>query len=95
MTTYYEMAEKLEKEKVMEDNKEYVELKTMPEEIKEYTLRDSVVNLLKIKSLVTLLLTAAFVYLSITGVVSGEQFIIIFTTVVVFYFGIQSTKESK
>jgi len=79
----------------MEDNKEYVELKTMPEEIKEYTLRDSVVNLLKIKSLVTLLLTAAFVYLSITGVVSGEQFIIIFTTVVVFYFGIQSTKESK
>jgi len=65
------------------------------EEIKEYTIKDSIINLLKIKSLVTLLLTAAFVYLSITGVVSGEQFIIIFTTVVVFYFGIQSTKESK
>lgn len=48
--------------------------------------------LLKVKSLVTLALTAVFCGLAWREVVSGEQFMTVFTTVIAFYFGTQSTK---
>ncbi|MEG2597596.1 MAG: hypothetical protein RR977_04125 [Oscillospiraceae bacterium] len=50
-------------------------------------------QLLTIKSIVTVTLTAVFAALSISSVISGEQFIVIFTTVIAFYFGTQSKKE--
>lgn len=50
-------------------------------------------NLLKIKSLVTLALTAAFVYLCIIGQISADQFLTIFTVVIAFYFGTQSARK--
>lgn len=50
-------------------------------------------NLLTIKSLVTLILTVVFAYLAVTGVISGEQFLTIFTVIIAFYFGTQATKE--
>lgn len=52
-----------------------------------------VTNLLKIKSLVTLALTAAFVYLCIIGQISADQFLTIFTVVIAFYFGTQSARK--
>ena len=45
-------------------------------------------NLLTVKSIVTLVLA----YLSVTGQVSGEQFLTIFSIVVAFYFGTQYQK---
>ena len=51
-------------------------------------------NLCSVKSIVTILTTIVFCYLSITGVLSSEQFIAIFTTVVAFYFGTQTQKIS-
>ena len=50
-------------------------------------------NLLTVKSIVTLLLTAAFVYLSITGKITAEQFMTVFTVIIGFYFGTQRTKD--
>lgn len=51
---------------------------------------DSLKNLLKVKSIVTILLTGAFIYLAITGEISGEQVVSIFAVVVAFYFGTQA-----
>lgn len=52
-------------------------------------------NLLTVKSIVTILLTLVFSYLSIIGAISGEQFLTIFSVVVAFYFGTQYQKGSK
>lgn len=50
-------------------------------------------NLLKVKSIVTLVLTAVFAYLSAIGAISASEFITIFTVVIGFYFGTQSQKR--
>lgn len=54
-----------------------------------------ITNLLKIKSLVTLALTAAFVYLCITGKISADQFLTVFTVVIAFYFGTQTGRKDE
>ena len=51
-------------------------------------------RLVSIKSIVTLVLTGVFAYLSIARVISGEQFLTIFTTVIAFYFGTQHEKKN-
>lgn len=52
-------------------------------------------NLLTIKSLVTLILTAVFAYLTCQGGITGDQFLTVFTVVVAFYFGTQAEKASQ
>ena len=52
-------------------------------------------NLLTIKSLVTLILTAVFAYLTCTGGVAADQFLTVFTVVIAFYFGTQAEKSSQ
>lgn len=49
-------------------------------------------NLLTVKSIVTIILTLVFSYLSVAGRISGEQFLTIFSVVVAFYFGTQYQK---
>lgn len=51
--------------------------------------------LLKVKSIVTILLTLVFSYLSITNAISGEQFLTIFSVIIAFYFGTQYQKNDK
>ena len=51
-------------------------------------------NLLTIKSIVTLALTIVFAILALKSVITGEQFLTIFTVVVSFYFGSQVEKAS-
>lgn len=58
-------------------------------------LRDAVVNLLKVKSIVTIILTLVFAYLSIIRVISGEQFLTVFSIVIAFYFGTQYQKGQQ
>ena len=48
--------------------------------------------LLSVKSIVTVVLTAVFAYLSIVGTISGTDFLTIFLMVISFYFGSQSQK---
>lgn len=52
-------------------------------------------NLLTVKSIVTIVLTLVFSYLSVVGRISGEQFLTIFSVVVAFYFGTQYQKGKE
>ena len=56
-------------------------------------MKNIIDKLLTVKSLVTLSLTAVFSVLSIRGDISGEQFLMIFTTIIAFYFGTQTNKK--
>jgi len=51
-------------------------------------------NLLTIKSMVTLILTAVFAWLTCSGGVSADQFLTVFTVVIAFYFGTQAEKRT-
>lgn len=55
-------------------------------------MKEKIVKLVDVKSLVTLLLTGTFAYLSITNKISAEQFLTIFTVIISFYFGTQAKK---
>lgn len=54
---------------------------------------DKLKNLLSVKSIVTLVLTAVFAYLSIIGVISADQFMTVFAVIVAFYFGTQHERK--
>ena len=49
-------------------------------------------NLLSVKSIATLVLTVVFAYLAVTGKVTPEQYMTVYTVVIAFYFGTQSQK---
>lgn len=51
-------------------------------------------NLLAVKSIVTIVLTGVFAYMTVMGEVSAEQFLTVFTVVVAFYFGTQTEKRT-
>lgn len=51
--------------------------------------------LIDVKSLVTLALTAVFCVLSVSGTVTAEQFLTVFTVVISFYFGTQYEKNRR
>lgn len=51
-----------------------------------------VAALLSVKSLVTLVLTAVFVFLAVRGDVTGSDYLTVFLMVISFYFGTQSQK---
>lgn len=48
-------------------------------------------NLLSVKSIVTLVLTAVFAYMAVSGKIS-QDFMMVYTVVIAFYFGTQSQK---
>ena len=52
-------------------------------------------RLLKVKSLVTFAVTAVICYLGITGKVDPEKIILIYTSMIGFYFGTQTRKEGE
>lgn len=56
-------------------------------------MKEALTRLIKVKSIVTIMLTAVFCALAVKGTVSAEQFVTIFTTVIAFYFGTQSNKK--
>ena len=47
------------------------------------------------KSLVTLILTGVFAWLTCSGGVTADQFLTVFTVVIAFYFGTQAEKRSQ
>lgn len=56
-------------------------------------MKERLSKLLTIKSIVTILLTLVFCYLSITGVIQAELFMTVFTVVIAFYFGTQHERK--
>lgn len=56
-------------------------------------MRDKLAKLVNVKSVVTIIATIVFSVLSLRGDITGEQFLMIFTTIIAFYFGTQSEKR--
>ena len=47
-------------------------------------MKERIWKLLTVKSIVTLILTAVFAYLSVTGMVAVDQFLTVFTVIIAF-----------
>ena len=58
-------------------------------------LKKRLANLLAVKSIVTVILTAVFAYMTVTGGVTADQFLTVFTVVIAFYFGTQAEKRGQ
>lgn len=58
-------------------------------------MKEKLIKLLDVKSLVTFMLTITFSILALRGEVSGQEFLTIFTVVVSFYFGTQAQKRAE
>ena len=58
-------------------------------------MQNRLANLLTVKSIVTIALTAVFSVLALHGSISGTEFLTIFTTIIAFYFGTQTEKNRK
>lgn len=56
-------------------------------------MKEKFAKLLSVKSIVTIILTAVFAYLSVVRVISSDQFLTVFSVVVAFYFGTQHEKK--
>lgn len=56
-------------------------------------LKKRLSGLLAVKSIVTITLTAVFAQMALTGVISGDQFLTVFTVVIGFYFGTQAERH--
>lgn len=55
----------------------------------------AITNLLKVKSIVTILTTITFVVLLLCGVPVPQEFIMIYTSIIAFYFGTQTQKNQE
>ena len=58
-------------------------------------MKNRLLKLLTVKSIVTILLTIVFCYLCFVGVIAASQFMTIFTVIISFYFGTQVEKNNK
>lgn len=58
-------------------------------------MQNRIANLLTVKSIVTIVLTAVFSVLALRGSISGAEFLTIFTTIIAFYFGTQTEKKKN
>ena len=58
-------------------------------------MKAKLAKLIDVKSIMTLVLTVVFCVLALKGVVTGQEFLTIFTVIVGFYFGTQSQKSAE
>ena len=58
-------------------------------------MKDRLMKLLTVKSIVTIILTVVFAYLSVIGMVAVDQFLTVFTGIIAFYFGTQAEKVNQ
>lgn len=58
-------------------------------------MKASLECLLRVKSIVTILLTLAFCVLALRGAVSARDFVTIFTVIISFYFGTQHERRNS
>lgn len=57
-------------------------------------MKEKIMKLFTVKSIVTIILTIVFSILALRGDISPEQFVMIFTTVIAFYFGTQAERKA-
>lgn len=56
-------------------------------------MKDKLCKLLNVKSIMTLILTVVFAFITVTKMITGQEFLTVFTVIVGFYFGTQSKKS--
>lgn len=56
-------------------------------------MKDKLEKLIDVKSIMTLVFTFVFAFLSAVKVITPEQFLDVFKLIVIFYFGTQSVKK--
>jgi len=56
-------------------------------------LKENLANLIKVKTIVTMVVTAVFAVLALRGIISADNVMIIISMVVSFYFGTQQEKK--
>ena len=57
-------------------------------------MKEKLSKLIDVKSIVTITLTVVFSYLALTHVITGQEFLTIFTVIISFYFGTQVQKKA-
>ncbi len=55
-------------------------------------MRKKIAKLIDVKSIVTIVLTLVFATLALTGGITGQDFLTVFSVVIAFYFGTQTQK---
>lgn len=58
-------------------------------------LWERICKLIDVKSIITIMVTGIFCYLSANGRIEKEQFMTVFTVIISFYFGTQYEKYSN
>lgn len=56
-------------------------------------VKDKLAKLIDVKSIVTIVLTIVFATLALTGKITGQDFLTVFSVVIAFYFGTQTQKK--
>ena len=59
------------------------------------TIKENLANLIKVKTLVTLIVSVVFAVLSLTNRINSSDFLTVFLMVISFYFGTQSEKNAQ
>ena len=57
-------------------------------------MKEKFAKLIDVKSIVTIVLTAVFAYLAVSGTITGQEFLTVFTVIIAFYFGTQAQKAA-
>ena len=58
-------------------------------------MKERLAKLLSVKSIVTIILTLVFAYLSVIGTIGPDLFMSAFTVVIAFYFGTQAERKAN
>lgn len=66
----------------------------MNKEVKNM-VKTRLAKLIDVKSIITILLTSGFLYLTAANRVTTEQYLTVFTVVIAFYFGTQVVKRGE
>ncbi len=59
------------------------------------TFVKNLANLLKVKTIVTMVVIAVFAYLALTGAIPADNVMVIVASVISFYFGTQHEKKAE
>ena len=57
-------------------------------------MKERLMKLLSVKSIVTIALTIVFCVMTLNGAINSQEFMTVFTVVVAFYFGVQAEKKN-
>lgn len=57
-------------------------------------MKERLAKLIDVKSIVTIILTIIFAVMALLGAITPTQFVDVFKTIIIFYFGTQAIKKS-